>query len=823
VDYTTITKDTARATINTVHGHTALLISTEEANRSDEATKRRLVSTRKLSLVVDLDQTIIHATVDPTVGEWMNDPLNPNYDAVSDVRTFQLLDDIASGRRCVYYIKFRPGLEEFLEKMSELYEMHIYTMGTRSYAQNIARLVDPDRRIFGDRILSRDESGSMTVKNLKRLFPVDTKMVVIIDDRGDVWHWTPNLVKVNPFDFFVGIGDINSSFLPKRPGIDVDANATSSPVDATVPELPDLTSLPHTDDVKSAQNDNIITNIIAIDAQTSAIDQLIEPDPDTIEEKSSERDHIIDAQVSDRPLQKQQAALDAEDEATSPSDQSIPSLTTSPQVSSNETVELNSTNTQPTPPRHNLLHNSDQELQFLGQHLSLIHTIYFVEYNRLLSLQPPQTTMLPSNESPDVATLLPPLKMLTLQGCRITFTGLFPPMLLPRMHDFAIWAQSFGAVIQDDVDRTTTHVIAHPDRRTIKVRHAIKRLLRLERRDQRRVQRGRLKRVRLRVKIVSKAWLFDSLGQWDRMDESDYTIHQDLLAEERLKYAKGEDTDAERRRKRKDGMKARWERDYVFPNVDNGDDDDGETNEEREALKLEIKKAEDEYRAKTLAEDQKGKKMRYDDRVKGIVTDTESSTDEEDHEQARDHNDKEVVAELEKYAPHVSKEDSHVKGSDETKQDWDDINGQLAEFLGTDDDEEEDEDDADNDDDADEERFDNSITSGSHIPNGNTSDSGGENGRKRKRDLDDDQDTDEGRESRLRHNHHNDNDSSGKHKTSIIDHHVNTDQKKVDGPEIDNERQDEENEEEDLEAQLEAEMARQLAEEEESSYPSKTK
>lgn len=29
------------------------------------------MSTRRLSLIVDLDQTIIHTTVDPTVGEWM--------------------------------------------------------------------------------------------------------------------------------------------------------------------------------------------------------------------------------------------------------------------------------------------------------------------------------------------------------------------------------------------------------------------------------------------------------------------------------------------------------------------------------------------------------------------------------------------------------------------------------------------------------------------------------------------------------------------------------------------------------------------------------
>ena len=44
-------------------------------------------------MVVDLDQTIIHATVDPTVAEWQRDPNNPNYSAVKDVQAFQLVDD----------------------------------------------------------------------------------------------------------------------------------------------------------------------------------------------------------------------------------------------------------------------------------------------------------------------------------------------------------------------------------------------------------------------------------------------------------------------------------------------------------------------------------------------------------------------------------------------------------------------------------------------------------------------------------------------------------------------------------------------------------
>lgn len=37
----------------------------------------RLLEGNKLSLVVDLDQTVLHATVDPSVHEWLHDPNHP--------------------------------------------------------------------------------------------------------------------------------------------------------------------------------------------------------------------------------------------------------------------------------------------------------------------------------------------------------------------------------------------------------------------------------------------------------------------------------------------------------------------------------------------------------------------------------------------------------------------------------------------------------------------------------------------------------------------------------------------------------------------------
>lgn len=205
-----------------MHDTESVTVSRQEAQRLDSESTRHLLDQRKLALIVDLDQTIIHATVDPTVGEWLKSPENPNYEALKGVGAFRLgmdgkavLEDgtgigprssspstskstTADDEGCWYYVKPRPGLADFLRSLSERYELHVYTMGTRSYADCVCKLVDPDGSLFGTRILSRDENGSLVQKSLTRLFPMDTSMVVIIDDRGDVWSWSPNLVKVIP-------------------------------------------------------------------------------------------------------------------------------------------------------------------------------------------------------------------------------------------------------------------------------------------------------------------------------------------------------------------------------------------------------------------------------------------------------------------------------------------------------------------------------------------------------------------------------------------------------------------------------------------------
>jgi len=86
------------------------------------------------------------------------------------------------------------------------------------YAHTIAEIIDPTKKYFSIRILSRDECLNPTSKtgNLKSLFPCGDSLVCIIDDREDVWSYAPNLIAVRPYNYFKNTGDINSPYVSER-------------------------------------------------------------------------------------------------------------------------------------------------------------------------------------------------------------------------------------------------------------------------------------------------------------------------------------------------------------------------------------------------------------------------------------------------------------------------------------------------------------------------------------------------------------------------------------------------------------------------------
>ncbi|PKS12330.1 hypothetical protein jhhlp_001630 [Lomentospora prolificans] len=473
IDWSSETPETSRATINMTHDNTGLTVSSNLAARVEHATQRRLLEQRKLSLVVDLDQTIIHACIEPTIGEWQSDPTNPNYEAVKDVRSFQLNDDgprgLASG--CWYYIKMRPGLAEFLKSMADMYEMHVYTMGTRAYALNIAKIIDPDMKYFGNRVISRDENGNIVSKNLHRLFPVSTDMVAIIDDRSDVWPRNrPNLIKVTPYDFFKGIGDINSSFLPKRQDI------LPSP-----PKAPNGGGPPTSTNATSASDTSVSKTASALDdliGMSSGQDKALQ------RQQAAEQEKSLEKQIKERPLLHMQEELDKEDDMAQKTEEAGDSTQSSSASSA---------------ARHHVLRDDDDELTHIGQHLTDLHREFYKSYDEKNPANKDDLSLVP-----DAGYILDELKGGVLRGAVIVLSGLVPLGVDVLQSELGLQIMSFGASLDTHISKRVTHLVVSTQRpRTEKLRQAAKIPT---------------------IKIVNQYWLIDCLSQWKALDETPYLV-----------------------------------------------------------------------------------------------------------------------------------------------------------------------------------------------------------------------------------------------------------------------------------------------------------
>ncbi|KAF2631844.1 hypothetical protein BU25DRAFT_407476 [Macroventuria anomochaeta] len=498
VDHLTQSRNTDRATVNMTHDNVALLVSHNEALRGEEETKRRLLNSKKLTLIVDLDQTVIHTTCERTIAEWKADPENPNHEAVKDVEGFQLADDNVSNVAANwYYVKMRPGLKDFFDRVSSKYEMHVYTMATRAYAQAVCKIIDPERKYFGDRILSRDENYTDKLKSLQRLFYHNTSMVVIIDDRADVWQYSPHLVRVPVFNFFPGAGDINASFLPKQQEL----VTQSKPLAAPVKKI---------EDAPMAASDAGESAGAAPAEGTNGVGEALEQQllsmasPETLDEQTKEQERVIIAQQTERPLLQQQLMQDKADEEAEASEE--------PDVAAHGDLQ----HSEPPKHRHSILHDDDRGLEIVENNLNRVHAAFYDQYRRSKAVGPAgRVAALKGERSPkkrlndsvpDVAELMPEIKEQVLGDAVVVFSGIIPLGVDVQTSDFALWIKSFGAEVSTSVNRRTTHVIANPDRKTTKVKKAA----RYE-----------------NIKIVNPEWMFQCCSRWEHVDETPYLIEVD--------------------------------------------------------------------------------------------------------------------------------------------------------------------------------------------------------------------------------------------------------------------------------------------------------
>ncbi|KAL7674482.1 hypothetical protein ACOME3_000761 [Neoechinorhynchus agilis] len=177
--------------LSMVHEMPSIQITREEGLRISESEMVRLENEKRLILVVDLDQTIVDSTCRRgRFNRFTNDRLTHLFRIDGDHNT--------------YCSRFRNGVHEFFENIRHLYRMDVFTLGQRSYAREIVRFIDPNETLFSGRIVTRDECVDLSDKtlNLKSIYPSGDHMVVIIDDRFDVWNHADNQVVVKAFSYF---------------------------------------------------------------------------------------------------------------------------------------------------------------------------------------------------------------------------------------------------------------------------------------------------------------------------------------------------------------------------------------------------------------------------------------------------------------------------------------------------------------------------------------------------------------------------------------------------------------------------------------------
>lgn len=275
-----------------------------------------LKENRKLALVLDIDHTLLHCIMG---ADKHNRLITPEKFDTEDDNMFVLnqktgsfetapyvhkameahchtilLSDGSNRPPSPYTVKIRPYLTWMLNELTRLYQITLYTNGTRAYAEAVAAVIDPDNSYFNKRIVARTDmnrrvmpigrgeqdsitdfsnyhaptlissnsskslGSSSTIddglydgnKSLKLLYLNATSLVVIVDDKADVWgedskvsvktnaSAADNLLLIKPYIFFKGdVHEIYNRDDNRNNKAAQNTNAVSASVTAHVEQL----------------------------------------------------------------------------------------------------------------------------------------------------------------------------------------------------------------------------------------------------------------------------------------------------------------------------------------------------------------------------------------------------------------------------------------------------------------------------------------------------------------------------------------------------------------------------------------------------------
>jgi len=129
----------------------------------------------RATLVLDLDETLIHTEVDPI--------------ADADF-TFTLSSP--EGCQCMH-VRVRPHAEHFLNAVAAKFEVIVFTASERPYAESVLRKLDPTGCLV-DHVLCREDCTFIEGEFVKDLGALkrDLKRVALVDNRPEMYCYHPD-------------------------------------------------------------------------------------------------------------------------------------------------------------------------------------------------------------------------------------------------------------------------------------------------------------------------------------------------------------------------------------------------------------------------------------------------------------------------------------------------------------------------------------------------------------------------------------------------------------------------------------------------------
>lgn len=123
---------------------------------------------KKKTLILDLDETLIHA-------DFNEQFCNHDHSVYFEY----------DGEEVSVDIFVRPGVQEFLKRMSQIFEIFIFTAGRKEYADACIDIIDPERKIIKHR-LYRDScipiNNRIYVKDLRIFVNRKQENLILVDN-----------------------------------------------------------------------------------------------------------------------------------------------------------------------------------------------------------------------------------------------------------------------------------------------------------------------------------------------------------------------------------------------------------------------------------------------------------------------------------------------------------------------------------------------------------------------------------------------------------------------------------------------------------------